>query len=1062
MTLRFEHPAWLLLALLAVPMAITAVRWFSSMSRVRRWSAAVLRVVLIGLIAGMLAGATAIRTSEKIAVIAVIDVSGSVQRFAARSIEPSADAGAAAPERGPGGRLLDRTSEFLREASKSRKPDDVLGVVVFDGDAAAVVAPTRVDALDRVPYVSMSEGTNIERAIRLAAAMIPPDSTPRLVLFSDGVETDGDAIRAVSDLASASRGAGAPTGTGDAAGRAGVPIDVVPLAYNVTREVFVESVDAPPQAPDGSVISVRVVLETAGASQGTLELLREGQPMDINGDDPGTGRRLSLVAGRHVEVIPVRLPKGRLHQFDAIYVPDPAHDEGEATGAADGRAVQDTIASNNRAQAFTFTPGTGSVLLIGGLGAAGTETLASALPDTLRDAGLDVTIVTPDGIPSDALRLQAYDLVILDNVPADAFEKPAQEMLAAYVTEQGGGLVMIGGRQSFGAGGWKGTAIEPILPVQLDLPEKLIVPAVAIVFVLDNSGSMRRHVMGSTRTQQYIANEGAAIAVRSLDKTDLVGVVTFNNQYDVLVRLSKNTDSLRTADAIRSIRPDGGTNIPPALEEAGRQLDTVTADFKHVIVLTDGRSQNKDELPGLAGRLKEKGIHVTTIGIGDDCDEATLRAMASRGDGVFYPVSDPTTLPRIFVRAVRVVRSPMVREARFTPVPLATGSAIIEKLPSPIPPLGGISLTQPRGDPLVTTAMLHPAGEPVLAHWNVGLGRVAAFTSGAAEWSSEWIPTPTYKQFWTDLARLISRPESDRAQELTIEAVGSDLHIRLDATSPEGKPLDLLSVPGWLYAPSGERTPIRLSQTGPGAYETTVRAPASGNHVVALAPRLGNKALPPVIGGISRASGIEYRRLQSNIGLLEEIAARSGGRVYDLKQAGVNLYDRSGVKPTEARLPLWRTLLLWAIVVLMLDIGTRRIAWDRLVSREFGASMREQARAAMASRAGQSERALRRLKKVEEEREAAVASEAQPAPLSSDDARAIVRAEAERRRAARAARQGEPNPPGPSGEPPIAAQPAEPNGSVAESAPPAPEPEGGGLFAAKRRAQARIEREQDR
>ncbi|MBC7773295.1 MAG: VWA domain-containing protein [Pyrinomonadaceae bacterium] len=1074
--LRFEHPAWLLLTLLALPMAYSAVRWFTSMSKVRRWSAAVLRVLLIALLSGMLAGASSVRKTDRLAVIAVVDVSGSVQRFGNQG-----DVGASGTTATASAAVMERVRLFLKEASKDRGPDDLLGIVVFDAGAAALLAPTRVDMLDQPIDASMAEGTDIAQALRLGAAMIPPETTGKLLLFSDGVETDGDAVAAAREMTGRRPGARAtPAPSSEVAGRelanapatqlGTIPVDVVPIAYNVRNEVMVESVDAPPQAPEGAVIPLRVILDSAGTASGTLEVVREGRPVDINGDAPGTGRRLTLAPGRHVELVNVQLDHSRMHRFDAVFEPD-----APAPSRAGGPVVvNDTIASNNRAQGFTFTPGRGSVLVVDGVDNGSPGGLGQTLPDTLREAGLDVKVVPTDGIPSDLLSLQAYDLIILANVPADATPRQTHAVLAAYVNELGGGLVMTGGRSSFGAGGWKGTDLEAILPVRLDLPEKLISPAAAIVFVMDNSGSMNRTVMGSSRSQQKIANEGAAIAVQTLDKTDLVGVITFNTDYTVDIPLARNSDARASAEIIRSITPDGGTNLPPALEEAHRQLKAATADVKYVIVLTDGRSSGTDALPGMAAALLEDGIHVTTIGVGDQCDVKTLKAMAERGGGESHYVTDPNTLPRVFTKAVRVLRSPMVRESEFAPVMLATGSPLTQGLSGALPNLGGINLSQARTDPTVTNAMVHPAGEPLLAHWNVGLGRVAAFTSDASRWAREWIPTPTYRQFWTDLVRGVARPKSDRSQELTFEVIGNELHVRLDATGEDGKPMDLLSVPGSLYLPSGQRIPIKLSQTGSGVYEATAPAPSSGNYVVTLTPTLGSRSLSPVVGGVSRSSGVEFRRLQSNIGLLEELSRMTGGRVFSLDNpAQVKLFDRTGIRPAEARLPLWRTLLLWSVIVFMLDVGTRRVAWDRLVSREFGASLRRENRAALRDRGRQAAASLGRLRTSESEREQG--REAHAAPLlTTEDAKQVVQQQADRRRAARLAKNSGaadgPSTPGSAGSGTTPAPPGSP-ASIESVEPPRqsppgraekgrPEPEQeGGLFAAKRRAKERIDRD---
>ncbi len=1040
---------------LCIPMAWALLRWCTPMSRVRRWSAVATRVVLVGLIAGAMAGASAVRRSDKLAVIAVVDVSGSVQRFFNVT-----------DERGRRTTTTELVRKFLQDAAKDRGPEDLLGMVLFDGAAVAVAVASRTGIPDAPLDVSFVEGSDIAQALRLAAAMIPPDAAGRLVLFSDGNETAGDALGASREVVG---GRAAPRRKDGEGRRASLPIDVVPLSYRVRDEVVMESVDTPPQAPAGAVVNVRVVLDSASEASGTLQLMREKDVLDINGAEAGTGRKLTLMPGRHVELIPVQLGEGRIHRFDAVWEPDltPA-------GAAGDRApLGDSVASNNRAQSFTLTPGKGSVLLVDGVGDAKPDSPGRTLAEVLTDAGLTVTVVPTEGIPEDLISLQEHDLIILGNVPADAMARPTHAALASYVTELGGGLVMLGGKQSFGAGAWKGTMLEPILPVRLDLPEKLIIPAAAVVIILDNSGSMQRTVMGSMRSQQEIANEGAAVAVQSMDRSDLVGVISFNTTYAVEVPLGKNADPKRNADIIRSITSDGGTNLPPALEAAGKMLNDVTADVKHVIVLSDGGSNERERLPGISKKLKDDGIKVSTIAIGDQADLRTMSEMASQGGGQYYRVIDPNTLPRIFVKAVRVIRSPLVREGAFTPVLLSTGSPMLMGMPARVPPLFGVNLTQAKLDPTVTNAMAHPNGEPLLAHWNAGLGRVTAFTSDASTWAREWIGWPGYSEFWTQVARNTARPAADRFQELTTEVVGDELRVRLDATSDDGKPLDLLDVPGSVYLPSGDRVPVRLSQTGPGVYEANVPAPLSGNYVVTLTPRAGVRPLTPVIGGVSRATGVEFRRLQSSSRLMQQIADETGGRLLDLHSGTTaKLFDRTGMEPSEARLPLWRPILLWALFVMLLDVGTRRVAWDRWLSREYGRSLKRETREAVRDRGEQSAVLTGRLRGRAQEIEVASVENARevpaPAVLSADDARRIVREQAERRKAARqqaaahraAQRDADASP---AEEPKTPAKPPASSEPLPRPADPraAPEPPAGGLFAAKARARKRMEDQQD-
>ena len=1109
MTLRFDQPWWFVGLLACVPMAWVGLRWFVAMSAARRWSAIVIRFLLVGALLGMLAGASMVRRTDRVAVIACVDLSGSVRRFFdARALGTGAD-GAPLTLAGAVGR-------FLEEGAASRRPDDLAGVVVFGARPAAtgLVQPGAF----RVPekWTVREEATDIGQAIRLAGAMIPPDASGRIVVFSDGVETQGSALLA----------AGAIAGRGGTGAARGIRVDVVPLEYRVGREVVVESVDSPPTAQSGATVAVRVVLSATERCTGTLELTREGRLVDINDANPGSALRLTLEPGRNVEVFKVALPAGRIHRFAALWTPDPAT-AGEASG--------DTVAENNRAESVTVAPGRGAVLIVDGVSDGAAQGAGAALGATLAKAGLEVQSIGPDGLRADLLWLQQFDLIVLQNVPADAMARPVHGALATCVTQLGVGLVMIGGPDSFGAGGWKGTEIEPILPVKLDLPERLVTPAVAVILVIDNSGSMNRTVLGSTRSQQDIADEGAALAVESMDKTDLVGVITFNSDFTVDLPLGPNRDAKATAALIRRIGADGGTNMPPALVEAHRQIRGARAELRHVIVLSDGVSQGKEELPGLVEQMAADGIVVSTIAIGNEADSGVMRDMARLGKGQFYRVVDPTILPRVLLRAVRIVRSPLVREGEFTPVVLATGSPIMDGLGSAfgvgegVAPLRGLVLTQARGDATVVYPMATPkragadgggggGGEPVLGYWNAGLGRVAAFTSDAQmKWAGPWLEANAgagYARFWTQLVRVIARPPSDRTQELTTEIDGGRMTIRLRASEESGRPIDGLAVPGTVYAPGGGKMDVRLSQVGPGEYEQVVElgsgalsagadpdAPVDGSYVVTLVPRRevagSGKSLAPVIGGVTRPAGEEYRRMRSDRALLTGIAAATGGRVWELGRGGggrkeegnrgnrvvvgelegttgngvvrggledttrsvvvpkaPDLYSRDGLIPAEARVPLWPVLAIASVGLMLLDVATRRVAWDRLLSREMGAEVGRGVSAALRDRTAQAVDAIGRLRAAPahaarddrgSEAPGDTSSVGMPVPLGDEDAAAIADRERDRRWAARLE--------GLRGKGSDATVAPDSDGSL----PPPTEVEEQGLQAAKRRARRRME-----
>lgn len=1011
----FEQPAWLWLLSLSPLVVWIGLRSFVQMTLVRRMSAIAARLALLVLISLMLAGASRVRITDQLAVIFAVDVSGSIRHFAVdRDATPPA-------------RAIDDIQDYLRRAASARGPDDLLGIVAFADQARVAMIPSRgaIDALNLDAPVG--DGTDVASAIRLAIAASPPDAAVRLVLASDGNQTSGSAIEAARE-AGAMRTGGA---------NRGVRIDVLPIAYSVREEVMIDFVDAPPRAAPAAPVTIRVGLLASAPTRGRLSILRDGEPIDIAPDDPAIGRVIDVPAGRSVHVIEAPLGSGVLHRFRAVFEPE----FDERTTVPRG----DTYADNNHAEAFTITPARGSVLILTG-DEAGSEVLA----DVLARGGIDATIAPPGAAPDDALEFYRHDLIILQNVPAEVIDERRQELLAAYVRDMGGGLVMIGGPDSFAAGGWTGTPLADILPVQLELPARLLVPEVAIMLVLDNSGSMARSIMGSTRTQQRIANDSAALAIERLDKRDLVGVISFNDDFRVVAPLAPNESPQATARRVRSIASGGGTLIGPPLERAADELLKVTAKAKHIILLTDGESDDRDRLRTLATRISERGITLSTIAVGDEADGATLQAIAELGGGTYYEVLNPAVLPQVFLKAVRIVRSPMILHERFEPVILPAPSPLTLNLPQP-PSLLALNMTEPRDDPRVTNAMAGPRGLPLLAHWNVGLGKVAAFTSDAHQWAAEWLEWPGYEQFWTQTVRAMSRSASDRATELFVSARDGSLSIRLDAVDAGNRPIDGLRAPVAVYRPGGEKVEIDLTQTAPGVYEATVPADEAGTYVAVANPALGETRLSPAIAGASIASGVEFRRLSSNTDLLREIARTTGGRVLGFNDDPAALFDRSGMRPVRARTPMWPTLLVWTIVVALLDIGTRRVAWDRYFGPEFGAAARRQLAAADRIRG----RAAAAVTGILTTRARAVGeSRASDTALSDRDAEEIARAESRRRlearlAAARAARgrdlQSSPEPTVTPDEPPEASR----QGDGPSS-----------LIAAKKRARERFDQDE--
>jgi len=952
MPFRIEHPQLLWFMLVAVVVLMVSMRSLKSMDTFRRRVIVMCRAITLLTAVLALSGVSHITERDDLTVIAVVDVSGSVQRFAdlpSRPDEPLFD-------------NLRYLKWWLRSAAESRRLDDRFGLVVFDGGPYAVTTPVSGEYNDDQFEVHRLEGTNIAEAIRFALALFPPDTSRRLVLLSDGVETAGRAIDAAREAA----GSIGVTETGEGilyaengptnVSAGGIPIDVVPIVYQVDNEVILERIDVPTQAMPGENISVRVLLRSTSKATGRLTLLLEDQPIDLNGpNQPGLSRVIDLKSGINVETILVPLGREPINRFRAFFEPAEPSDE-QVTSF-------DTLADNNAAEAFTVTPRRGTVLVLDGV----YDGAGSVLPRVLEESGLHIKTVGATSFPTSPLELNAYDLVILQNVPAEDLSESQQTMLVQYVRDLGGGLMMVGGYDSCGAGGWIDTPIADILPVEMEIPEELQVPAAAIAIVLDKSGSMNMPVMGTRKTQQEIANEGAALAVESLDSKDYLTVITFNYGSHTVIPLSRIEDIDQPVEKILGIRSGGGTNLYPALSEAYESLRNLPVDIKHVVCLSDGQSEGRNDFESLIQKMRADGITISAIAVGDDADTETLRGIASGGGGEFYSVRNPRVLPRIFVKDVRVIRRPLIREKEFTPIVRATGSIITEQLGS-VPALQGLVLTQPLRKPGVELLMMTPDGEPILARQPVGLGQVAAFTSDAHNnWAEDWVNQSAYETLWTQTARATSRPAGTSEYELTTTIENDELTITLDSSPLDLEDHEWLSVPGVVYGPNGEANHVRLRPVGPALHSATIPASASGNYVTALTPRLGSKSLGIVVGGTNRRSGIEYRRLSSDDRFMRHLGDITGGRLLDVHDPQATaLFSRAGLPPAIGVNPLWPILLWIAIITFLVDVAARRLAWDARSLKAFGGQIAHLTSARTDADSERAEAAMQTLRKADE------------------------------------------------------------------------------------------------
>ncbi|HEY63024.1 MAG TPA: VWA domain-containing protein [Caldilineae bacterium] len=793
----------------------------------------------------------------------------------------------------------ERAERFIRESVQAMPPNGRAAIVAFGHDALVERLASEDRDVPPIASVPVTTRTNLAAALRLGLALFPEASQKRIVILSDGLENLNQASDQV-DLAVAR----------------GVEIDYVPLDTTPSgAEAYLDRIEAPARVRLGQRFEVTAVIESTKPQSATLYLFEEGKLI----------RSLALRLQRGTNRVRISLTAGGsgFRRLRAELIPE-----------------VDRWPQNNVAESFTVVEGPPRLLLVEGKAGEATH-LAAAL----KAAGMEPVVISPAEIPQDLAALVRYDAVFLVNVPAEALPDGVMEVLPRYVQELGRGLTMIGGDSSFGAGGYLRTPIEEALPVDMDVRSREREPNLALVFVVDKSGSMGRCHCNDPNALpgQYqrvesglpkidIAKEAILRTYPVLGRLDLLGVIAFDAGAHWAVRLRRLTELGELQEAIGGIQAEGQTNIFAGLNEAAQALSEIDARVKHIILLTDGwsRAGAYDEL---AKQLREEGITLSVIAAGRG-SAAYLRGLAEAGGGRYYPARSIQELPQLFLKETIRAAGRYIIERPFYPVQTASAE-ILEGLTG-WPRLYGYNGTTPKAAARVP--LMSAEGDPILALWSYGLGRSLAWTSDlTTRWAVEWVSWDGFSRFVAQMAGwILPAPSSDRLQaEWRIE--GDEVELTVDAVDEAGRPWDLLDMRAVVVGPDLHTHQLTLSQIAPGRYQARMALDKPGVYMLQVLAsergEAGEEGAPvaQITTGMAIPYSPEYRWPAHAEGeaLLRRLAQATGG---DRLVEPAAAWTRTSAPARSAR-PLAPTLLLLATVLFPADVAVRRL---RLGAREWG------------------------------------------------------------------------------------------------------------------------------
>ena len=668
---------------------------------------------------------------------------------------------------------------FLRSTLKERPDGDVAGIVAFGREALVERLPSELADVDRIASTPVTSASDIGAALRLATALFPDDAQKRIVLLSDGNDTTGGG-QAEAALAAARD----------------VRIETRRIGPGDVDEVLIERLTSPSTARLGESIPIVAEIRSTVAQTATVRLFADGA---LAATQP-----VQLTAGVTRVTFDVKPTEAGFHTFRAVV-----------------EAARDTFSQNDRADTNTIVKGEPRTLVL-----AGDDTVAAELVAALKDQREQVDTIVPEALPTDFASLAGYDSVVLVDVPRLRLNDRQLAALQVYVRDLGKGLVMVGGPKSYGAGGYQKTPLEETLPVDMGVRDRQKQPDIALVVVIDQSGSMAACHCNSFNggmgggsgiggvQKVDIGKEAILRAAAALTERDELGVVGFNEAAHWVVRTQPLGGIGDLQGQIAGIRADGQTNIYAGLDQAVQSLEGTTATRRHIILLTDGWSTS-GQYDAILAKMKADGITLSTVGAGGGANPF-LEQLAKQGGGRFYAATNPSSIPDIFLKETQQVSGQQIVEETFFPIQTSS-SPILRGLDAGLPQLRGYNGTtiKPAAQSILVTAR----DDPLLASWQYGLGRSVAWTSDSTgRWAKDWVGWSGFNRFFSQLVSWTFPGEETGGIEATFETTGNTTGLHVESVEPDGSPRDFYSTSASIVGPDLEPVTVNLVQVAPGVY----------------------------------------------------------------------------------------------------------------------------------------------------------------------------------------------------------------------------------------------------
>jgi len=519
----------------------------------------------------------------------------------------------------------------------------------------------------------------------------------------------------------------------------------------------------------------------------------------------------------------------------------------------------------------------------------------------LRKQEMDVETRGKKGLPSTLIRMLTYDAIILGDYPATQMSARQMIDLNKYVTEYGGGLIMLGSENSFGLGGYYKTPVEDVLPLVSRYEKEKEKPSLAMALVIDKSGSM-------SGLPIQLARQAAKSASELLSARDFIAVIAFDSNYYEALPLTSAADTQSIHNAIDTIQASGGTNMGPGMRRAKEILEASTAKIKHVIILGDGQSQ-ADAFEDITDGMVSSNITVSTVALGSGADQTLLSRIAEIGKGRFYATNDPSTVPQIFTKETMEASRSAIKEEPFIAQKIKDENFLSDISFEDAPFLMGYVMTKAK--PTAQTLLLTEQGDPLLSFGQFGLGKGLAFTSSVDDnWASEWHEWGGFGKFWGQILRAVVRRNDNDGVSIQKIHQNKFLQLVLKSKDEHGEYETGEIWEGESNGENGFSESVKINPYGVGVYVGKGTVKQQGSYSMMFKEKDKGKLS---IAHYYQSYPLEYR--------LERDVNKSFDSIPTLSKN--NLYE--GMLSTPYRKPIKSIFIIMGMILLIIGILLRRL-----------------------------------------------------------------------------------------------------------------------------------------